>query len=100
LHIISRRALLLAAEKHGRGLGKNLDAWYRIAKKAEWKSLEDIRKTYASTDSVRVDATTYTIFNIGGNDFRLVVEINYRTNRIFIRQVLTHAEYDKEGWKK
>jgi mRNA interferase HigB len=42
----------------------------------------------------------YTVFNIGGNHFRLVVGINFETRRIFIKHVLTHAEYDKGDWKK
>ena len=77
-----------------------LDAWYRTAKSAEWTSLEDVRKTYPSADGVPVGGKVYTVFNIGGSHFRLIVEINYRTQRVFIRHVLTHAEYDKGGWKK
>ena len=42
----------------------------------------------------------YTVFNIGGNDFRLIAEIFYDDQTVLIRHVLTHAEYDKEDWKK
>jgi len=42
---------------------------------------------------------TCTVFIIKGNAYRLIVRINYRTGRVFIRHVLTHAEYDREGWK-
>jgi len=41
----------------------------------------------------------YTVFNIKGNAYRLIVEINYRSRRLFLRHVLTHAEYDKGAWK-
>lgn len=94
MHVISRKKLLEAATNHG-DLSDPLDAWYRIAKKAEWRSLEDLRQTFPSADGVG----KYTVFNIKGNSFRLIVEINYRTGRLYIRHVLTHAAYDKNGWR-
>jgi mRNA interferase HigB len=94
VHIISRKALKDAAARHA-DLEAALDTWYRTAKKAQWKSLADVRQTYAHADSVG----QYTVFNIKGNAYRLIVKINYRTGRIFIREVLTHAEYDKDRWK-
>ena len=93
MHVISRKRLLEAATRHG-ALGSPLDAWYRCAKKAEWRSLEDVRKIFPSADGVG----KYTVFNIKGNTFRLIAEINFRTGRIYIRHVLTHAEYDDQGW--
>jgi mRNA interferase HigB len=87
--------LLQAASKHG-DLFAPLDAWCRIAKKAQWRSLEDVRMVFPAADSVGRS----TVFNIKGNAFRLVVEINYQTGRLYIRHVLTHAAYDKEGWKR
>ena len=44
----------------------------RYAKAAEWRSLQDVRKTYSHADGVKVGDTTYTVFNIGGNKFRLI----------------------------
>jgi mRNA interferase HigB len=87
--------LLRAAEEHG-DLYAPLDAWYRIAKKAQWQSLEDVRMVLPSTDGVG----RFTVFNIKGNAFRLIVKINYRTGRLFIRHVLTHAAYDRGGWNR
>jgi len=95
LHVISRKKLLEAAEKHAE-LGVPLDIWYRIAKKAEWKNLMEVRLELPTADAVN----EFTVFNIKGNAYRLVTEINYRTRRIFLRHVLTHAEYSKGGWKK
>jgi mRNA interferase HigB len=94
MHVISRKALKKAAEKHA-DLAKPLDVWYRVAKSAEWKRLADVRVTFPSADAVGKS----TIFNLKGNAYRLIVEINYRTGRVFIRDVLTHQEYDKEKWK-
>lgn len=95
MHVISRKMLLAAAEEHA-DLYAPLDVWYRIAKRAEWRSLEDVRAVLPSADGVG----GFTVFNIKGNAFRLIVEINYKTGRLFVRHVLTHAEYDRGGWKR
>ena len=94
MHVISRRKLLEATTQHN-GLGGPLDVWYRIAKKARWGSLLEVRQVLPSADAVG----RFTVFNIKGNSFRLITEINYHTGKIFLRHVLTHAEYSKEGWK-
>jgi mRNA interferase HigB len=70
--------------------------WYRIAVEARWKNLEDVRRAYPSTDMIGRLA----IFNIGGNKYRLIVRLVFRIQRIYIKEFLTHAEYDKERWKK
>lgn len=95
MHVISRKKLLEAAEKHG-DLSEPLDIWYRITKKAKWKNLMDVRRVFPAADTVE----KFTVFNIKGNAYRLIAEINYRTGRIFLRHVLTHAEYSKRGWGK
>jgi len=95
LHVICRKKLLEAAVEHG-DISGPLDAWYRIAKKAEWRSPEEVRRTFPSADGVG----RFTVFNIKGNSFRLIVEMNFKTGRVYIRHVLTHAAYDREGWKR
>jgi mRNA interferase HigB len=95
MHVISRKRLKEAAQKHA-DLAAPLDAWYRIAKRAKWANLAEVRKTWPAADRV----ARFTVFNIKGNDYRLIAEINYQTGRLFIRHVLTHGEYDQGGWKK
>jgi mRNA interferase HigB len=95
LHIITRRKLLQAAEEH-KNLSEPLDVWYRVAKKAEWNNLMDVRQVFPTADAVQ----EFTVFNIKGNAYRLITEINYQTGRIFLRHVLTHAEYSKGGWRR
>jgi mRNA interferase HigB len=95
VHVISRKRLLDAAKRHG-DLSAPLDLWYRVAKKAEWKSLDEVRQTFPSADAVG----KYTVFNIKGNSYRMIAEINYRSRRIFVRQVLSHADYERGGWKQ
>lgn len=99
MHIISRKKLLEAARKHG-NISIQLDSWYRTAKTSQWQSLEEIRLTYPSADGVPVKDTVYTVFNIMGNQFRLITEIYYEDQTILVRDVLTHAEYNKKAWKK
>jgi mRNA interferase HigB len=94
VHVITRRKLLDAAGRHPE-LSQPLDIWYRIAKKAQWKNLIEVRRAFPTADAVG----RFTVFNIKGNAYRLITEINYSAGRIFLRHVLTHAEYSKGGWK-
>jgi mRNA interferase HigB len=95
LHVISRKKLVKAAERH-QALREPLDIWYRIAKRAAWKNLVEVRQIFPTADAV----AKFTVFNIKGNAYRLITEINYGTGRIFLRYVLTHAEYSKGGWNE
>ena len=95
MHVITRRTLLEAATRHS-GLGPPLDIWYRIAKKQLWRNLAEVRVHFPSADAVG----RFTVFNIKGNTYRLIVVIQYDAARIYIRHVLTHAEYDKGAWKQ
>lgn len=99
MHLISRKKLLEAAREHSK-IDAPLDSWYRVAKAAEWKNLQEIRQTYSHADGVPVGERVYTVFNIAGNSFRLVTEIYYDDQTILIRHVLTHSEYEKGAWKK
>jgi mRNA interferase HigB len=71
-------------------------AWYRIASNATWHNLSEVRQAFRHADLVG----DKTVFNIKGNDYRLIVQIVYTTQTIYIRDLLTHKEYDKGGWKK
>jgi len=86
--------LLEAGVLHG-DLADPPDAWYRIAKKAEWSNLVELRQQLPSADLV----DTFVVFNVKGNHYRLIAEIFFASQVILVRHVLTHAEYDKGGWK-
>jgi mRNA interferase HigB len=73
-----------------------LNAWWKVAAHVGWKNIEDVRKIYRDTDMVG----RYTVFNIKGNKYRLIVRIEYEKQRIYIIDVLTHAEYDKGAWQE
>jgi len=74
----------------------SLSAWYKVARKASWQNIVDVRKNYPHADIVG----RYVVFNISGNDYRLIAEIHFESQLILIRQILTHSEYDKGKWKK
>jgi mRNA interferase HigB len=77
------------------GAKEPLDKWYKAAERAAWKNLADVRKELPHADAVR----DCTVFNIGGNKYRLIVKIEYVKQMIFIKFILTYKEYDKEQWK-
>ncbi|MGC1306173.1 MAG: type II toxin-antitoxin system HigB family toxin [Phormidesmis sp.] len=95
MRIITRGRLLSFAEKH-RDAGTALDAWYRLAKSAKWQSFNELKKSVGTADV----AGKFTIFNIKGNQYRLIVDIQYQKQIIYIKYVLTHKEYDKDQWKR
>lgn len=80
--------------------GKWLEAWRHVVRAAEWRNLGDLRKSYPSADTVRTKSgRNVTIFNVCGNDYRLIVSIHYDIQRIYTLRFLTHAECDKNDWK-
>ena len=93
MRIISQRKLRDFYESKGREDSKiALERWYQIAEEAEWKNFSDIRVDFPNADYV---GNQHYVFNIKGNNYRLIVVIKFTINRIFIRFVGTHKEYDK-----
>ena len=92
MRIISRKTLREHWEKPGRRDSEQaLKAWFAVARKATWRHFADVRQQFGSASAVgdRV------VFNIKGNEYRLVVRINYETQIGYVRFVGTHPEYDK-----
>ena len=73
-----------------------LNSWLKIIKENTFSNFSQLRKVFPSADQVE----KCTVFNIGGNKVRLIAAIHYNRNIIYIREVLTHADYDTEKWKK
>lgn len=69
-----------------------LRIWYRQARRADWRSPADVRALYSSASIIPGNRV---VFNIKGNDYRLVVSIDYPHRTIFIRFIGTHSEYDR-----
>lgn len=73
-----------------------LMAWYKTAKRASWQSLAELKSVYPSADLVG----QYVVFNIGGNKYRLITRIVYRSQTVFVVAVMTHKKYDLGKWKE
>lgn len=91
MRVIKRKALIDYYTKHP-ACKEALEDWFHKVKNAEWNNFADIRKTFASVDSV---GNQHYVFNIKGNDFRLVAVIKFTPSHVLIRFIGTHAEYDK-----
>ena len=102
MHIITRRRLTEYANKHPNAAA-SLTAWHTVARAARWQSqsITEVRKTFPHADAAQAaSGKTITIFNIAGNNHRLITAIHYNTGKIFILKILTHSQYDKPNWKK
>lgn len=94
MHIISKAALVDFYQIHPAAKDK-LEAWYRACKACNAKNYIELKQTFNTADYV---PEKYTIFDVGGNTYRIVAVIHYDKQRLFVRGVYTHAEYDK--WTK
>lgn len=93
MRIVSHRKLKEFYETKGREDSRvPLERWYNIAEKAEWRNLSEIKVDFPATDYV---GNQHYVFNIKGNNYRLVVVVKFTIGYIFIRFVGTHEEYDK-----
>jgi len=95
MHVITRKRLLEFAKKHP-DCATSIESWYRIVKHTNFNTFAELRQTFLNSDRVG----KLTVFNIGGNKARLISAIHYNTHRIYIRRILTHAEYDRGNWKE
>jgi mRNA interferase HigB len=94
MRVISIKPLREFARKHP-DAETPLRHWLTATRSAVWKSFSDVRVTLGSADVYK----GLTIFNIGGNKYRLIVAINYKTQIVYVHCILTHKEYDAGGWK-
>ena len=89
--IIAKRALRDFWRKHP-DAEQHLKTWHETAKKANWKTPADVKKAYANA-SILKDSRI--VFNIKGNDYRLVVKFNFERQWAFIRFIGTHNSYNQ-----
>ncbi len=94
MRLISKKNLLTAIAPYP-DTQTPIESWCKLIKDNDWESLEDLRKGYSRLVD---EVYGYTIFNIKGNSYRLIVQINYKTKIIFFKKFLTHGEYTKINW--
>lgn len=99
MRIITRRRLLEAAKRHPK-TKPTLEHWHNVTRRARWQNLVETRQTFAHADQVLVGSRrAVTVFNIT-NGYRLITAIHYNHGLVFVLNFLTHAEYDRNDWKK
>ena len=94
MHVISKKKLREFWERFPKAR-ISLEAWYQIAKRTDWQNFAELRATFNSVDRVG----RFIVFNIGGRKYRLIAAVHFNRGKLFIRHVLSHAEYDEEKWK-
>lgn len=88
--IVSKRTIREFYQKHP-DAKDYLETWYQAAKKATWREPNDIKSFYASVSILK---NSRVVFNIKGNNYRLIAKIHYEKQWLFIRFIGTHKEYD------
>jgi len=91
MHLVSIQTLRKFWKLHP-DAERPLRAWYEAVEQAQWRTPADIKADFATASFL---GNNRVVFNIKGNDYRLVVIVEYRMGRMFIRFVGTHAEYDR-----
>ncbi|HTQ25281.1 MAG TPA: type II toxin-antitoxin system HigB family toxin [Candidatus Binataceae bacterium] len=99
MRVISAKPLKAFAAKHPNAAA-SLSAWKKLMLGGTFRNLVELKQTFGSVDMVPVKGRDLYVFDIGGNKYRLVAAIHFNTQKLFVRHVLTHPEYDAGGWKK
>lgn len=96
MRVIARRTLRefvesRAGHRDQAALKGAVDAWFDEVRKAEWKSTADVKRRYATASVVSSDRI---VFNLKGNDYRLVASIDFEKKILWVKWIGTHADYD------
>ena len=94
MHLIAISRLREAAANFP-DIATQIEDWNEIVKVASWQNLTEVQQTYSSAEAVG----NFTVFNIKGNKYRLILGIDYEIQVAYFKYFLTHSEYDKELWK-
>ena len=95
MRVVSRKAIREATAEHSEW-GASLNAWYKITEKADWQSFADVRRSWKNSDVVG----PFVVFDISHNRCRLIATIKYKWRMVYVRRILSHAEYDDAEWQK
>jgi len=99
LRLIKRSTLRHYAARFPKA-GRPLDHWARLVLSGAWQNLVETRRMFPHADQAKVKSgRTVTVFNVCGNDFRLITAIHYDRQKVFVLSFLTHAEYSRNLWK-
>ena len=94
MHVLTKKSLERFWVIHDRAR-KPLEAWLKRTRKAAWKTFDDLCLDFPQSNRYG----RFVIFDIGGNKYRLIATVHYNRQKLYVRQVLTHAEYTRGHWK-
>ncbi len=94
MHIITQKRIW-EAKKEFPNCANALDGWYRVIRKNKFGNFSELKKTFNSVDKIN----DLYVFDIGGNKLRLIANIHFFRQKLYVRNVLTHKEYEKGNWK-
>ncbi len=77
-----------------------LRSWFKLMKASNAANLAELKRTFGTVDYVPIKQREIYVFNVGGNKYRVVSEIQFKRQIAFIQCVLTHPEYDTGQWKR
>jgi mRNA interferase HigB len=79
-----------------------LENWLTVARSARWQTIQDVKQAYPAADGgVKVaSGARVSVFDVGGNKYRLVTDIAYAIQTVIILELMTHAEYSRDLWKR
>jgi mRNA interferase HigB len=91
MNVISKKTLVQFYDNHPQAKTP-LEVWHADVRKAVWESPDHIKRDYSSASFIRDNRV---VFNIKGNDYRLIVHIDYKRKIVRVKFIGTHSEYDK-----
>jgi mRNA interferase HigB len=94
MHVISREALREFWNTHPDSKA-SLVRWHQIVSRTDFPDFAALRQAFPSADKV----DKFVVFNFAGNKFRLIAAIHFNRQKVYIRHVLTHPQYDQGAWK-
>ncbi len=95
MHIISRKTLRNFWERYPDSQVP-LSRWYKVIERSAFSNFAELRATFPSADLVG----ELVVFNIGGNKYRLIASVHFNREKVYVRYVLTHEEYNRGAWKE
>jgi mRNA interferase HigB len=99
--LILGQDVLRRASRRNAPLKKWLETWAATVESRIWRSLNDVRRDYPSADGVKLRSDlVVTVFNVKGNEFRMLTSVDFDLAAVEVLEILTHAEYDKDAWKQ
>ena len=93
MHIISRKIFNAVANKYPNDAAA-IERTYKVLRKGEFKRPEDLNKVFPSLDNFK-HKDKWWVIDIGGNNLRLIAFIGFNDNRMYVKHIVNHAEYDK-----